>query len=96
MTYETVAEAIRRIAGEYPEGTKIVYVLTGLRNDPVGHFLEGELNFCCTMTSWGPALLCGHITDYLWLVITGQVMTFFDYTVSLIAGAYSGRRVIAT
>ena len=45
MTNETVAEAIRRITVEYPEGTKIVYVLTGLRNDPVGHFLEGELNF---------------------------------------------------
>ena len=58
MTYETVAEAIRRIAGEYPEGTKIIYVLTGLKSDPVGYYLEGELNFCCTMTSWGPALSC--------------------------------------
>ena len=63
MTYETVAEAIRRIAEEYPEGTKIVYVLTGLKSDPVGYYLEGELNFCCTMTSWGPALSCDQITD---------------------------------
>ena len=63
MTYETVAEAIRRIAGEYPEGTKIIYVLTGLKSDPVGYYLEGELNFCCTMTLWGPALSCDQITD---------------------------------
>jgi len=57
MTNETVAEAIRRIAGEYPEGTKIVYVLTGLRNDPVGHFLEGELNFLLYHDFMGPRLI---------------------------------------
>ena len=55
MTYETAAEAIRRITDEYPAGTKIHFVLTGLKSDPVGYYLEGELNFCCTMISWGPA-----------------------------------------
>ena len=45
MTYETAAEAIRRITDEYPAGTKIHFVLTGLKSDPVGYYLEGELNF---------------------------------------------------
>lgn len=45
MNNETAAEAIRRIASEYPAGTEIVFVLTGLKSDPVGHFLPAELPF---------------------------------------------------
>lgn len=42
MTNETAAEAIQRIASEYPAGTEIIFVLTGLLSDPVGYILKGE------------------------------------------------------
>jgi|APCry1669189101_1035198.scaffolds.fasta_scaffold76600_1 hypothetical protein len=57
MTYETAAEAIRRITDEYPAGTKIHFVLTGLKSDPVGYYLEGELNFLLYHDFMGPRLI---------------------------------------
>ena len=45
MTKPSIPEVMKRIADEHPIGTKIIYVLTGLRNDPVGYFIEGEIPF---------------------------------------------------
>ena len=95
MTYETAAEAIRRITDEYPAGTKIHFVLTGLKSDPVGYYLEGELNFLLYHDFMGPCLI---VWPYNRLFMAGDHRPghdFFDYTVSSIAGAFSGRRMIA-